>query len=217
MIEFLFILIIICILASLAVVTHSDYSLQRAKQQLQQDLKLTKSLALSDKRNLLRDFNKPFRAQQQAALQYQHLQLWRLQFHTISNKVEGYIGTTYSIFAKRPRRDGSIDNKPMGYVSIAKNPLNGKCMSWYNYGDVPKECRDIRDERLKIEQLYGITDVYFEWHTQGCKKVHKTIFYDSFGQAYCGSSSLQPISKNAILVLQHKKYKTFRIKLVDIL
>lgn len=203
LIEMLFVLLLLSLGFVLPKI--ADTSLEKAKIQIMNDLRFTRNLATKDERQTLRNFNQAWDSQAQAEVGAADMQAWRLQFHTISNKVEGYVGTTYSIFAKRPRKNGSIDNKPMGFVSIARNPFNGTCLSWYNYGDLPLECRNIRDERLKIEQKYGITNVRFVWNTKGCTATHKTLHFDSLGRIYCGTSKLVLVSSDARIVLESKK------------
>lgn len=213
----LFEMLIVLFIMSLMVLMpiNPDSSLQKAQEQIINDLRFLRNLASKDNRQMLRSFDKPYTQAQRANVEQAEFQLWRLQFHTISNRIEGYVGTTYSIFAKRARRNGDIDNKPMGFVSIARNPFNGKCLSWYNYGDLPLVCRDIRDERLKLEERFGITHIYFEWNTKGCAPIYKTIYFDSHGQAYCGSSKLIKVAKNARLWIESKRGKV-HIQLSDL-
>lgn len=110
LIEMLFVLLLLSlgfVLPQLA-----DDSLKKAKMQIINDLRFVRNLATKDERQALRNFNQAWDSQAQAEVNAAEMQAWRLQFHTISNKVEGYIGTTYSIFAKRPRKNGSSGKSP---------------------------------------------------------------------------------------------------------
>ncbi|RAX56821.1 hypothetical protein CCZ01_08150 [Helicobacter monodelphidis] len=212
LLEMICLLICIGLIGFVALVRWESIDLKKAKDQIISDLLLTRNLAMRDDRSGIRNYNKPFNIAEEMRLKKILEQSWRLQFHTISNQNEGFIGATYSIFAKRPRRSGDIDNRPMGFVDIAKNPITGECKSWYNYIDMPKNCRDIRDDRLRIGKNYGVDEVEIKWQTKGCTSVNKTIYFNSLGVPHCGSATaIREINQDATIYIYAKNRQYFEV------
>ncbi|WP_277641884.1 pilus assembly FimT family protein [Wolinella succinogenes] len=197
LIEVIFVLVILGIITTLAMQKSSDTSLYQARDQIISHMRYAQHLAMSDDKYIGGTQLAPG-VNRRAEAEEWPKRLWRIQFHTISNAAEGNIGETYSVYSNSPTASGTYNNNPMGYSSIARDPISQKCLSYYNKNNLPSKCENERDNRLRLQKSFGITSVSMK---SDCAANQRTIYFDYLGVPYCGGVSPKKLNSRAQITL----------------
>ena len=211
MIEVIFVIIIIGIISLGIVRKGGDSSFRQGRDQIISHLRQTQHLALMDDRFLpSMEFAPADKSQayKEAITKDWRNSMWRFQIHDLRpNSNNDYVGATYSIYSDRPTDSGVWKNQPQGYALIARNPLNNKCLSYISKNNLPNECKNNRDKRLRLSTVFGIVSMRVSSQC-GDNKASETIFFDPLGAPYCGStkngSKPVKLTRQAKIVLKGK-------------
>lgn len=206
-IEVVFVVVMIGILAGVAVWYMPRTNLKQATESIINNLKYTKTLAQLDDRFFgVKDINYfntlSIADKNNAAIdQIKHYKCgkWQFQFHQASgNNVST---NTYTIFADNAGGiSKNFDGKPMDGDVIARDPMTKACISGYNDNNL-KECTDNFSNEARFGDTYGvkldsITSVDCSGYTSNSTF---SIFFDSEGMPYCkvGQATCSYNSENA--------------------
>jgi prepilin-type N-terminal cleavage/methylation domain-containing protein len=181
MLELVFVIVVVGILAATMAPRFSRDSLQEASDKLISQLRYTKHLAMVDDKF---DNNN--------ALWYK--ERWQLLF---ANTVDGVSGIwSYTIFADTLNHDGS----PNIADDIAINPTNPNMYLSGGFGSILHLNDARRDKTMALGETYGIEDIQF---LGGCSTA-KRISFDYLGRPISGdlSTSSKPYQSDRLLKTQ---------------
>lgn len=206
-IEVVFVVVMIGILAGVAVWYMPRTQLKQATESIINNLKYTKTLAQLDDRffgvkdidyfNTLSIADKDVAAREQIKLY--KCGKWQFQFHQASgNNVST---NTYTIFADNAgSATKNFDGKPMDGDVIARDPMTKACISGYNDNNL-KECTDNFSNEARFGDTYGVE--LYNITSNDCTGYRSnttfSIFFDSEGMPYCkvGQATCNYDSSNA--------------------
>lgn len=206
-IEVVFVVVMIGILAGVAVWYMPRTNLKQATESIINNLKYTKTLAQLDDRFFgVKDINYfntlSIADKNNAAIdQIKHYKCgkWQFQFHQASgNNVST---NTYTIFADNAGGiSKNFDGKPMDGDVIARDPMTKACISGYNDNNL-KECTDNFSNEARFGDTYGVKlDSITSVDCNGYQSNSTfSIFFDSEGMPYCkvGQATCSYNSENA--------------------
>ena len=180
MLEFVFVIIVVGILAAAMAPRFSRDSLQEASTQLVSHLRYTKHLTIVDDKFDTGDPN-------------WYKERWQLVF---AQSVSGTTVWAYTIFSDL-NHDGNVNISD----NIAKNPTNSNMFlsGGYSAGVIPlTDSR--RDKTMALGETYGIEDVQFNG---GCSAARR-IAFDYLGRPIAGNlaSSTKPYQTGRLLTTQ---------------
>ncbi|MGP1580871.1 MAG: pilus assembly FimT family protein [Wolinella sp.] len=192
MVELVFVIAVVGILAAMIARRGDDTSLlSQARDQIISHIRYAQYLALTDDRFIpSMDFipdSEPL-AYREAMVRDWRNSMWRFQIHDLgANSNNNYKGVSYSVYSERPTRNGVWKNQPQGHSIIARDPISNKCLSYISKNNLPNECKNDRDKRLRLKDIFNV--VRIEVSSQcGQNKTSETIFFDALGVPYCGST-----------------------------
>ncbi len=180
MLELVFVIVVVGILAATMAPRFSRDSLEEASDKLISHLRYTKHLAMVDEKFDTNDVN-------------WYKERWQLAF---SKVVDGITVWSYTIFS-------NTNHDPYLNISdeIAKNPTETKMFLSGGYGPHVIPLTDPRrDKSMALGETYGIEDVQFNG---GCSSARR-IAFDYLGRPIAGdlSSSTKPYQSDRILSSQ---------------
>jgi len=182
MLELVFVIVVVGILAATMAPRFSRDSLQEASDKLVSHLRYTKHLALVDDVFDSTDAN-------------WYKNRWQLIF---TKTVDGADVWSYTIFSDTLNHDGN----PNISDDIAKNPNNPNQYLSGGYSGILSLTDSRRDETMAIGQTYGIQDVLFQG---GCSTARR-IAFDYLGRPIQGnlSTSTTPYQSDRLMTKQCK-------------
>ena len=159
LIELIFIVVIVGILAAVAVPQTERNALVEASDQLVSHIRYTQQLAMYDnKYDGTNDWYK---------------KAWRIQFHNASGAGQA-TGWRYTIY-----EDTSVSGNPNGIDQIARDPQNPARLLTSGFAAQPFNSRgDLMNAKLNLQKKYGITNITFA----GCGQNNQTISFDVMGR-----------------------------------
>ncbi|MBP3225056.1 MAG: type II secretion system protein [Campylobacter sp.] len=171
LIELVFIVVIVGILAAVAVPQTERNALIEASDQLVSHIRYTQQLAMYDNQFNVNDPNWYKRA-------------WRIQFHNAA--VAGHAtGWRYTIFTDTSAAGagGSLSGNPNcggpDFVCVARDPQNPARLLTSGFANQAFNNRgDLMNNKLNLQGKYGITNIVF---AGGCANV-QTISFDHIGR-----------------------------------
>lgn len=192
-IEVVFVVVMIGILAAVAVWYLPRTNLKQATESIVNNLRYTKTLAQLDDRFFGVKDSDYFdtvatNSKNDAAIkQIRHYKCgkWQFQFHTSTGS--SISANTYTIFADNAGSDSkSFDGKPMDGDVIARDPMTKSCLSGYSENNI-KECADNFSNEARFNDTYGVElDTIISNDCSGFKNSSTfSIFFDSNGMPYC--------------------------------
>ena len=199
LLELLLVLVIVGILSTLAYSLYPKSHLKLAKEQLLRHLALTRFLALNQVKEITQSAFCQSDFCQEERERYVE-SYWRLQFANLQNPK-----WTYSIYSdsSRAAKTKHFDDLPRDSFEVARNPLDGKYISVYNY-DNSKFANVLRDGDLSLSERYGVEKV-----TQkgGCgEREGGRVLFDEQGFLLCKIpySSVEKPQGEVIFVLENR-------------
>lgn len=169
MLELVFVIIVIGILAVLAMPSFTTSPLQRAAEQVAAHIRYTQHLAMVD--DVYDPNDTQFKANPGYTATYDNLwfrEYWRVRFYTNSSNVY------YAVFTDKDR-EGNIDTTT--HTEPAIDPLTGLYLYVGNSGTDPKN-----NINMNLTTLYAISSV-----SSTCDAGNINIYFDNFGRPYSGS------------------------------
>lgn len=196
MIELVFIIVMIGILAGASIWYLPRTNLKQAAESIINNLKYTKTLAQLDDRFFGISDTKYFddlaitdKANAQKT-QMEHYQCgyWQFQFHQSAGKSDTTTINTYSIFADNAGSGSkNFDGKPIDGDIIARDPMTKACISGYNSDNI-KECEDNFSPEARFGNTFGVElDNITSDDCGYAKNSTFSIFFDGDGMPYCKS------------------------------
>lgn len=160
LIELVFIVVIVGILAAVAVPQTERNALIEASDQLVSHIRYTQQLAMYDNKFDANDAN-------------WYKKAWRIQFHNAA--AAGHAtGWRYTIY-----EDTSVSGNPNSINQIARDPQNPARLLTSGFANQAFNSRgDLMNNKLNLQGKYGITNIAF---TGGCAGV-QTISFDHIGR-----------------------------------
>lgn len=214
MMELIFVIVIIGIMAAVSIWYLPRTELKQAAETMMTNLKYTKTLAQLDDRYFAMGDEKYFdNAPKKAEAQVQnwHLGMWQFQFH--STKAGTNTAHTYSIYVDEANTTGGFDGMPNNSAKIARDPMTKECISGYSGTNL----RDCDDKFAKEARFYDTFQTELEsiqsddcpWRSnQGF-----SIYFDSKGLPYCkiGNNANEPtrLTKPITIKLKRKKESAY--------
>ena len=213
MIELVFIIVIMGILATAAVIYMPDTKLQQAADTLISNMKYAKTLAQNDDRfYTMSDSSIGANINLRNQIQFWKAGMWQIQFHL--NGVD--TKNSYSIYADTARSANTtnFDGRPMDGDIIAKHPVNKTCLSGYSANNLPQECLNNIASEVKLEETFNVVIEKIELQAL-CKENNSSIriYFDGRGLPYCGNVNVaqnklpQRLSLPIAITLSYKKKK----------
>lgn len=192
-IEVVFIMVMIGILAVAAMWYMPRTNLKQATESIINNLKYTKTLAQLDDRFFgVKDsdyFNETSITNKNTAainqIKLHKCGKWQFQFHQASGNSSSK--NTYTIFADNAGSSTkNFDGKPMDGDIIARDPMTKACISGYNSTNL-KDCSDNFSNEARFGDTYGVElDSIVSNDCNGYKPNSTfSIFFDSDGMPYC--------------------------------
>lgn len=169
MLELVFVIIVIGILAVLAMPSFGSNPLQQAAEQVAGHIRYTQHLAMVDDK--FDPIDSQFKANPGYTATYDHLwfrEYWRIRFYTNSSNVY------YAVFSDKDR-EGNIDTA--SHTEPAIDPLTGLYLYVGNSASDPKN-----NSKMNLTETYGISNV-----ASTCDTGNIDIYFDQFGRPYSGS------------------------------
>ncbi len=213
MIEVVFVIVIIGIMASTAMFYMPHTALKQASETMMTNLKYTKTLAQLDDRNfLMNDSASGDTATIQNRLANQQRGMWQFQFHS-SNTTTGS-GNTYTIYAEEPSNTTtSFDGIPNNIDIIAIDPMTKECISGYSGTNL----RGCDDKYAKEARFYDTFQTQLESiQSDDCKgwsnRNSFAIYFDSKGNPYCkvaNGGAITALTKSVTIKLKRKNESAY--------
>lgn len=211
--EFIIALSLIAILFSM-VSAKSNHSLELAHSTLLSHLKYLQILSLSDNGAFTQNKSAQALLQEYPSIDSQkfiaqHKQsMWQCQFHL--GKL--YTTSSYSLYSDTPRFSTStnFDSRPMAGDFIVKS-LDGKCLSGYNNTNTSPECKNNLLAEVRLGERFGIDKILLEMDGFCIERETARIYFDHFGQAYCGKIPTRIQKTFKITLLKHAQQKSICI------
>lgn len=219
MMELVFIIVIIGIMAAVSVWYLPRTELKQAGETMINNLKYTKTLAqLDDRQFLMKDeqfFNtvaNNLTAQQKELAMQRQVEnwrngMWQFQFH--STRTGTNAQNSYTIYAEQASATNtSFDGQPNNLDIIAKDPMTKECISGYSGTNL----RDCNDRYAKEARFYDTYQTELDSiQSDDCKGWNKNatfaIFFDSSGMPYCrlGNNNKTPTSLTKSITIKIKR------------
>lgn len=188
MIEMVFVIVMLGILAAVSVMYIPNTYLQQAADSLINNLKYAKTLAQSDDRYYtMGDNSLPDSVSKETQMRYWKAGMWQVQFH-----LSGNIADSYSIYADTGRNatTTNFDGRPMAGDLIAKDPINKACLSGYSQNNLPSECNNNIAREVRLTESYGVNVKEVDLQ-DNCKENNTfRVYFDSNGMPYCGAVNI---------------------------
>ncbi|MDE6885766.1 MAG: prepilin-type N-terminal cleavage/methylation domain-containing protein [Helicobacteraceae bacterium] len=200
MMELVFVIVIIGIMAVVSVMYIPRNELQQASDYLIQNLKYTKSLAQLDDRfyamtetnpndtSLTQSEKNKRITNEKRLVENWKLGLWQLQFHRAGTNAKN----SYSIYADQGNSGTTnmFDGIPNNGDLIARDPINKTCLSGYTLTNL-KECENNFSKEVKLEETYGIViDSINSVDCTGNANSPFAIHFDNTGTPYCKAGTI---------------------------
>lgn len=213
MIELVFIIVILGILSTAAIIYMPDTKLQQAADALISNMKYAKTLAQNDDRYYtMSDSSIGANIDLRNQIQFWKAGMWQIQFHLNGANTKN----SYSIYADTARSapTTNFDGRPMEGDIIAKHPVNKTCLSGYGANNLPQECLNNIASEVKLEETFNVIIEKIEIQNL-CKENNSSIriYFDSRGLPYCGNVNLgqnklpQRLNLPITITLSYKKKK----------
>lgn len=187
MLELVFVIVILGIMAAVSVMYIPQTKLQQAADYLIQNLKYAKSLAQTDDRFFaMKDSSINSYSDTQA--KFWQAGMWQVQFHLNGSTT----ANSYSVYADTARNAGTtnFDGRPMSGDLIAKDPQNKTCLSGYSQNNLPTECANNISKDVRLQETYDVTIDSIEMQAN-CKETNTArIYFDNTGMPYCGKVTI---------------------------
>lgn len=191
MIELVFIIVILGIMAAVAVWYLPRTELQQASEYLINNLKYTKTLAQLDDRYYTMSDTTTNNAQTTSQIQNWKLGMWQLQFHNSSGNSSA--SNSYTIYADQPKNGttNNFDGIPNNGDLIARDPMTKNCLSGYSKTNL-NDCVNNFAKEVKLEETYQTTiDTIQSQDCQYNASSGFSIFFDNLGTPYCKAGNAQ--------------------------
>ncbi|MDA3047733.1 type II secretion system protein [Campylobacter sp. JMF_08 NE1] len=161
LIELIFIVVIVGILAAVAVPQTERNALVEASDQLVSHIRYTQQLAMYDNKFDANDAD-------------WYKKAWRIQFHNAATAGHA-TGWRYTIY-----EDTSLSGNPNGINQIARDPQNPARLLTSGFANQAFNNRgDLMNNKLNLQGKYGITNIAFT----GCGEANNhTISFDHIGR-----------------------------------
>lgn len=211
MLELVFIIVMLGVMAGVAVMYIPQTGLQQASDYLIQNIKYTKLLAQTDDRfYTMRDNSVASSVNPDTQSRYWQAGMWQIQFHLSGSN----IANSYSIYADTARSAGTtnFDGRPMSGDLIAKSPHNKACLSGYSMTNLPSECNNNIAKEVRLQETYGVTIDKIYMQANCTENNTARIYFDNAGIPYCGGVSIsgstatlpQRLVANAEIILKRR-------------
>lgn len=187
--ELVFVIVILGIMATFSVLYIPQTDLQQATIYLINNLKYTKSLAQNDDRYYtMPDNSLSTNVDIASQMRYWQAGMWQLQFHTTGSDSKN----SYSIYADtgRSAANTNFDGRPMAGDLIAKDATNQACLSGYTMSNLPTECKNNIAKEVKLEETYGVIIKKISAQNNCTTTNTFRIYFDKEGIPYCGNVNI---------------------------
>ena len=198
MLELVFVIVVIGILAVLAMPRFDADPLERAAEQVAGHIRYAQHLAIVEDKYDPTDAQ--FITNPGYTATYDHLwfrEYWRIRFYISSSNVY------YAVFSDRDR-EGNIDTAT--HTEPAIDPLTGLYLYVGNSSTDPKN-----NPKMNLTETYGISNV-----SATCDSGNIDIYFDNMGRPYAGSiAGTDPYSallqNDCVVTLTHQNGKSAKI------
>ncbi|RDU65160.1 Tfp pilus assembly protein FimT/FimU [Helicobacter sp. MIT 14-3879] len=194
MIELIFVMVIISIMAVTAIWYLPRTELKQATEYLINNLKYTKTLAQLDDRYYTMSDNIPDKKDQakiSSQIQNWKSGLWQLQFHRGNGNTSA--SNSYTIYADQAKNGNTndFDGIPNSGDLIARDPINKACLSGYSLSNL-QECENNFAKEVKLQETYqttiaNIISIDCQYNPSQSFAIH----FDGTGIPYCKVGSAQ--------------------------
>lgn len=221
MMELVFVIVIIGIMAAVSVWYLPRTELKQAAETMMTNLKYTKTLAQLDDRYFAMGDEQYFIAvagkSDTDAMKNQVKDwkkgMWQFQFHS-SNTTTGS-GNTYTIYAQQGSNSStSFDGQPNNVDIIAKDPMTKECISGYS-GTNLRGCNDKYAKEARFYDTFQteLASIKSDDCSNWSNRNTFAIFFDSKGMPYCrvGNNSNEPtrLTKSITIELKRKNENAY--------
>lgn len=224
MMELVFVIVIIGIMAGVSIWYLPRTELKQAAETMMTNIKYTKTLAqlddryfsMGDERYLNEVRSGLSDAQKKAIMENQVKEwkkgMWQFQFHSTNNTTSQQgAQNTYTIYAEQASSSAStnFDGKPMNGDLIARDPMTRECISGYgtNSGNL-SDCKAFAKEARFYDTFQTeIDDIKSQNNCKWSKNNTFAIYFDNKGNPYCKSTNngtIQPLTESITIKLKRK-------------
>lgn len=229
MIELVFVIVIIGIMAGVSVWYLPRTELKQATETMMTNLKYTKTLAQLDDRYFAMSDEQYFNtigtnltaAQKELAMKNQvqnwRKGMWQFQFHSTNNTTSQQSAqNTYTIYAEHASSSATtnFDGKPMNGDTIAKDPMTKECISGYgtNSGNL-SDCKAFAKEARFYDTFQTeLADIKSQANCKWTKNNTFAIYFDNKGNPYCKATNngdIQPLTESITIELKRKSENAY--------
>lgn len=196
MIELIFIIVILGIMAAVAVWYLPRTELQQASEYLINNLKYTKTLAQLDDRYYTMSDDTTNNTQTTTQIQHWKLGMWQLQFHNTNKGTSA--SNSYTVYADQAKggTTNNFDGIPNDGDIIARDPMTKNCLSGYSLSNLKSTCTDNFAKEVKLEETYQTTIDTIQ--SDDCPYTASSgfsILFDNVGTPYCRAGNTGQINK----------------------
>lgn len=229
MMELVFVIVIIGIMAAVSVWYLPRTELKQAAETMMTNLKYTKTLAQLDDRYFAMGDEQYFdavrsnlSAAQKDTIMKNQVQnwrngMWQFQFHSTNNtSSQQSAQNTYTIYAEHASSSQStnFDGRPMNGDAIAKDPMTKECISGYgtNSGNL-SDCKAFAKEaRFGDTFQTELADIKSQNNCKWSKGNTFAIYFDNKGNPYCkagNNGTIQALTESITIELKRKNENAY--------
>lgn len=228
MIELVFVIVIIGIMAGVSVWYLPRTELKQAAETMMTNLKYTKTLAQLDDRYFAMSDEQYFNAigtnltpaQKEVAMKNQvqnwRKGMWQFQFHSTNNTTSQQSAqNTYTIYAEHASSGttANFDGRPMSNDTIARDPMTKECISGYTTNDLPNYCNAVAKEARFYDTFQTeLADIKSQANCKWTKNNTFAIYFDNKGNPYCKATNngdIQPLTESITIELKRKSENAY--------
>lgn len=232
MMELIFVIVIIGIMAAVSIWYLPRTELKQAAETMMTNLKYTKTLAQLDDRyfamsdekyfeTMFKYRDKPPTEEQKKTIMKNQVQnwrkgMWQFQFHSTNNTTSTQSAqNTYTIYSEHASSGttANFDGRPMSNDTIARDPMTKECISGYTTNDLPNYCNAVAKEARFYDTFQTeLADIKSQANCKWTKNNTFAIYFDNKGNPYCKATNngdIQPLTESITIELKRKSENAY--------